>query len=210
MMGVSGLLLSYTWALGSNTFYFILLPEWRPVQKTQDPIKRANLNGLRTWQTLISVLSLNNICKEISFSPSDKDPGGNPAPALTREGVHWATAQLPPAPLGRRIIRVHRGLVGPRFRGDSVPAISGTLGFWSSLWWEIGVPPFPMSSVSYAQILPRVVYITGSGKASSSSPTVTQSFIATQSPLKCAHLHTPLEGVVGHALCLVQEKGDWI
>ena len=75
------------------------------------------------------------------------------------------TSQIPPAPLGRRMIRVHRGWATPGFTGESVHDISGNLGFWSNLQWEVGVPHSlcPL----FHELLPRTLYVTGSGRTSS-------------------------------------------
>ena len=66
---ISGLLLSYTCALSSNTFCFVLLPESSlSVQKMQGPMERENLGALRTLQTIMSVLQLQNDAQDLLLS----------------------------------------------------------------------------------------------------------------------------------------------
>ena len=102
-MEVTWLLLSYTCALSSNAISFILLPESSlSVQKTQDPKKKSkpwwhdDLYRLSHWFSSFKMMHT-----EICFSPSSRDPRGNPPQALTREAVHWGKSPTPSWTLGK-------------------------------------------------------------------------------------------------------------
>ena len=174
-MEVSGLLLIYTWALHSNTYYFILLPESSlSIQKTQDPKKkRTNWWPEDLTDSSVGSTTSKQYARRSPFlHPSETLEWVQHEPQLEKEST-GAIAESPIVPLGRRMIRVHKGWAVPGLKGESFPDISGTSGFYSSLWWEVGLPPLPVSSVSWAQLFTRTPYVTGSGRASAGSPELT-------------------------------------
>ena len=127
---VSGLLLSYTCDLSSNTFCFILLPESSlSVQKTQGPMKRANLGGLRICTDSHGGSPASKWCTRgsVFLHPKETPEGIFPSQQLEKQSTK-ATAQLLPGPLGRLLFRVHRGWAEPGFTGRESPRYEWYLG----------------------------------------------------------------------------------
>lgn len=103
--------------------------------------KWANISGLKTLQSLLLVLHLQNDEQGYLFFYIQNRPRGGiqHEPRLEKQST-GAIADLHPAPLGRRMIRVQRGWAAHVFRVETVPDMSGTLGFSLGLWWEGGLP----------------------------------------------------------------------
>lgn len=172
--------------------------------------KRANLGGPRTFTD-------SHVCSAASKQQARRSPlahqkktlEGNSHQSLTREAVNWGLiAQLPPGTQVGSMFRVQRDWAIPGATGDIVPKVSGTLGFWSSLSWEAEVPPFPVASASWVQLLSTDVWYTQSlwsQQASAGFLTSTPASVRTQSRLKCTGLLTPLWDSLGYGLCFVQE-----
>ena len=127
---VSGLLLSYTCDLSSNTFCFILLPESSlSVQKTQGPMKRENLGGLRICTDSHGGSPASKWCTRgsVFLHPKETPEGIFSSHQLEKQSTK-ATAQLLPGPLGRLLFRVHRGWAEPGFTGRESPRYEWYLG----------------------------------------------------------------------------------
>ena len=75
---MSGRLLSYTSAMSSDTFCFVLLPEASlSVQKTQDPKKKSKPQWPEDLYKLSCLFtSFKTVGKKIFFCSSERDPRG--------------------------------------------------------------------------------------------------------------------------------------
>ena len=168
ILGFSRLLLSYTCPLSSNTFCFILLPESSlSVQKTQGPMKRANLGGQRICTDSHGGSPASKWCTRgsVFLHPKETPEGIFPSQQLEKQSTK-ATAQLLPGPLGRLLFRVHRGWAEPGFTGrvSQIWVVP-----WASSRVSDEKQEFPhFQWLSCIQLLPRVVYGTGRIGASAS------------------------------------------